>query len=528
MARILGIDIQPNAIHATLVRSTFRNLEVLRYLELPRRPSHAAPAVPAPVVVHEGEGEEAQNVEGQDPPAPRPPVIESELAATVRALIESISPPPDQVVVAMDGREASIRSVNLPLGAAKRIAEVLPFELDEKIPFDVAETLVDFQEIRRGEATLDVLACAVPKSEVRAKLSELKDAGLDPVEIAIGAAALDGLVHTMPELTGEGPHLVIDVQAERTDVCVLENGKCAFARTLGAGIAGYEDGSLGPLLKRTMASYRASGGFTPVSARICGWLATDESAAVWLGSVLRVEASVAQLPEAPGTTPERRPIFGHATALACRGAGKGRRLNLRRGEFAHARARGATRQYLRLAAIGATPVLLAFFFAIWARYSVLSDEREALRTELAEVTGRVFDHETRSAAEARELLVGGRRVADPLPNFTAYDVLDAISAAVPADITHDTRRLTIEIDDQAREGNFEIQGIVASIAERDAIAANFESHECFNEIRPGPVSPGPGNEGVNYRLEATVHCPGDEPIETEESSSRGRRGRRGR
>ncbi len=530
MARILGIDIQPGAVHATLVRSVFRTTEVLQYLELRRPPRRTSAPPVAPVVPVEPRAPRLDLADGSAEPPPdaghAPVESDESLLGIIRSLVDSITPPPDQIIVSLDGREASMRSVNLPLGAAKRLAEVLPFELDEKIPFDVTETVVEYQEIARHETTLDVLAAVVPRTKVTSFLSELKDSGIDPVEIAIGAAALDGLAQVMPELAGPGPHLLVDVQADRTDVCVLQAGRCSFARTLGKGVAAYNDGSLGPVIKRTVAAYLAAGGEPAVTARLSGWLAVDESAPVWLTQVLGIEAVAIQLPEAPGN-PDRRPVFAHATALAARVGGKARRLNIRRGEFAHARARGAMRTHMRLLAICAVPILLSFLFAIWARYSVLSDEQAALEEQLAEVTARVFDRETRSAVEARELLIGGRRVADPLPRFTAYDVLDAISAAVPSDITHDTRRLTIEIDDQAREGTFEIQGVVASIAERDAIAANFESHECFNEIKPGPVSPGPGNEGVNYRLEATVHCPGDEPVETEESSRSSRR-RRGR
>ena len=113
---------------------------------------------------------------------------------------------------------------------------------------------------------------------------------------------------------------------------------------------------------------------------------------------------------------------------------------------------------------------------------------------------------------------------EPAAPVTAWDALDAISAAIPQEIQHDARRLTIEIDDESREGRIELQGLVASLAERDTIAANFEAHPCFDEIKPGPTSPGPNNTGLNYRLEATVHCPGDEPIVApdERRSSRSR------
>jgi len=70
----------------------------------------------------------------------------------------------------------------------------------------------------------------------------------------------------------------------------------------------------------------------------------------------------------------------------------------------------------------------------------------------------------------------------------------------------------IEIDDQAREGTLEIHGRVASITERDQIAQALEDHDCLNRVVPGPTTPGRGGEGLNYRLEAEIHCPGDEPF----------------
>ncbi len=186
---------------------------------------------------------------------------------------------------------------------------------------------------------------------------------------------------------------------------------------------------------------------------------------------------------------------------------------------------GLLRTHGRMLAICAAAIFLSFVFATWARWSVLGDEQEELRDRLAAVTEELFDEETRSAEQARELLEGGTNVIDPLPTMTAFDVLDAVTKAIPPEITHDTRRLDIEIDDIAREGRFELQGTVASIAERDTIVAKLEEHECFTEVDPGPTSPGPGNEGLNYRLEVQIQCPNDEPLTPDDERGGRRRGR---
>ena len=204
-------------------------------------------------------------------------------------------------------------------------------------------------------------------------------------------------------------------------------------------------------------------------------------------------------------------------------ANKGKRLDLRQGEFASTQSLGWVRDHARLVAAAAAAVLLRFAFATYARWSTLSDEREELRAQLGEVTEAVFDVRTDSPSRAKELLEGGASAADPLPRFTAFDALEAISAAVSAEVTHDTRRMTVEVDDVAREGRFEIQGVVASIAERDQIVAALEAHECFQEVDKGPTS-NAGDDKLNYRLEVTIGCPGDAPAE-EEGSSRRRRNR---
>jgi hypothetical protein len=150
-------------------------------------------------------------------------------------------------------------------------------------------------------------------------------------------------------------------------------------------------------------------------------------------------------------------------------------------------------------------VLLSFVISLGARYRVARAEHEQLTEELAEVSQDLLGEETRTALHARELLTAGPRIDDPLPRFDAYDVLEAISESIPAEIKHDTRRLLIEIDDDGETGRFEVQGTVDSIAERDRLVEELQSHACFADVEKGSISTTVGDR-KDYKVAVKVEC----------------------
>src|ERR1700748_940599 len=100
MARILGIDIEQSAVRAVLVKSQFRRTELDSYVELPLTEPLQSPG--------------------------RLPEVHDALAGLLRTL----GKPPDSLNTALHGEQASLRVIELPLAAAKRAGEVLPFELE--------------------------------------------------------------------------------------------------------------------------------------------------------------------------------------------------------------------------------------------------------------------------------------------------------------------------------------------------------------------------------------------------------------
>src|SRR5687768_17018625 len=123
MARLLGIEIGPTALRGVLLRSSMRKVEVERYLEIPL-------------------------AEAEDSPGRAP-----ELAEAGANLLRAAGGAPDTIIAAIAGEEASLRTVELPAAARKRIAEILPFELEALLPFEPRDAAIDFQPMGEGGAS---------------------------------------------------------------------------------------------------------------------------------------------------------------------------------------------------------------------------------------------------------------------------------------------------------------------------------------------------------------------------------------
>jgi general secretion pathway protein L len=495
MARTLGLDVGATAVRGVVVRTSLRRIEVERCVQSP--------------------------IAAADAPAARAEAT----SAAIREVLEACGRPPDAVVASLDGHAVSLRPVDLPVAARKRIAEVLPFELESMLPFPIETAVVDYQPVPEAPPGLvRVLAAAVPRARVESLLAELRDAGVDPAEVAVGAVALEGLVALLPELSGEGPHLVVDLGASRTDLCIVAKGRCVLARTVSAGIAGLprSETELGRALVQTLAAHRAAGGAPVAGVLVCGGGALVGGMIEWLAQ--RVEGASVRtlsLPGASESDPASHPLFGRAAALAARPAQKAKRLDLRQGDLAYHRTLSGLRRLAPVIAACASLVFFAFVFSTWASYKVLATRHLALEEELARVTKKHFGEETRDPDRARRLLEGRAGPSDPLPRFDAFDVIDALSTAIEPGIVHDVRRLEVEIGSGERDGRLELQGAVASIAERDRIVAELEKHPCIHDIEKGRTSPLPGSDRVQYQLEAVVRCgPSRRPSKTKNRTSR--------
>ena len=494
MARILGLQIDRDALRGVLLKTAFRRTELDRFVEIPLAP--------------------AADAAGRM----------TELHTALSSLLRSLEQPPDIVHTALDGQQASLRVIELPMAATKRAAEVLPFELESMLPFEVTDAVIDYQPIDTHEGQLRLLAAAALRSRVREHLALFAGTPFEPRELAVGAAALDGLRALCPELN-VGHSVILEIGQEETNFCALLNGRASFARTLSVGVgeplgAGTE---LYAAVRQTLAAYRAAGAELPDRLYLGGDVPDLADLAAELTNQTGITAELLQL---PSTEISKTPLplaFTRAAALAARALRSGKRINLRSGEFASTRHRSDMASQLNLLAMCAVAALLCLVFALKARQSILLDEQNELTKLLGETTQQVFGKRETNAERAQSLLKSPPN-DNPLPRFDAYDALAAISDAVdtaPDKLVHEVRHVRIDLAEDKKEGKLELQGLLASIEQRDEVVSQLEAHGCFRDIQRGKTSPGRTGEQVSYQIEAKVQCPGEATTKKRKTKSSG-------
>lgn len=480
MARILGLDIDHDALRGVVVRTGFRHVEVERYVQIPLTEDIGTP--------------------GRLP----------EVAQAYQNLLRTLETAPDSLITSMPGIDLSLRTVSLPEAAAKRIDDILPFELETVLPFSPADAVISHQPASSRDGQIDMMVAAVLEDRVEKYLADLASAGIDPDQIAAGATALGGLVGLLPETLGAGTQVLLEVRATSTDICVVAEGRCVAGRTLSVGTEALDSrpDSLWQEIQRTLSGTRAAG----VAAAECIYLIGEGSGADgmahWLSDRLSAKVEPLTLPEPTGGHPAQ-PLFGRALALAGRAATPGKHINLRTGNFASGRSGAGILKHGNLLAICAFFILVSMVFSLNAQHTMLLDEQARLETRLASITKDVLGREAVTIEAAEAMIKRQKSKRDPLPRFDALDVLQAISERVPPDVVHEVRRLRIEVADDKRDGRLELQGILASLEQRDALVAELTGHPCFDELEKGRTTPSRDKTKINYQIEAKIHCPGD-------------------
>src|SRR5438105_2893607 len=78
------------------------------------------------------------------------------LEQAISACASAMLPHNDGVATAIDGDTAFVHRIKLPPTARKQIDAILPFELESRMPVDIAELVYDYR-VLRAEPTRDAI-----------------------------------------------------------------------------------------------------------------------------------------------------------------------------------------------------------------------------------------------------------------------------------------------------------------------------------------------------------------------------------
>jgi len=155
----------------------------------------------------------------------------------LREVFDTLGVRRGQVAAALSGQAAIVKRLSLPVMTDDELAEAIPWEAEQYIPFDLAEVQLDYQVMPAdpGRSTTEVLLVAAKKDRIEERSAAVIRSGRQPIILDLEAFAL---VNAYQANHGDRiDPLTVLVHAGRsgTIVCLLERGQLAFTRDIALG-----------------------------------------------------------------------------------------------------------------------------------------------------------------------------------------------------------------------------------------------------------------------------------------------------
>ena len=140
-----------------------------------------------------------------------------------------------EVVTGVGGHDVIVKRIEVERMKPSELREVIRWEAEQHLPFDVASVELDFEILGSGDP-MDVLLVAAKRDLVDATTEVVHAAGLAVEVLDVDGFALhNALIHNHPE-AAEGVAMVADMGWETTTVVVSEEGVPAVTRDLHFGV----------------------------------------------------------------------------------------------------------------------------------------------------------------------------------------------------------------------------------------------------------------------------------------------------
>lgn len=156
---------------------------------------------------------------------------------TISGLFQEVGLKGSEVVTAVGGHDVIIKKIEMSRMKEADAREVIRWEAEQHVPFDIKSVELDFQILNPLEEGLqmEVLLVAAKRELVDNKVSLLLDAGISPSMIDVDAFALhNAFEHNYPEAM-HGIVSLVNIGHETTSVNILEDGLPILTRDIPFG-----------------------------------------------------------------------------------------------------------------------------------------------------------------------------------------------------------------------------------------------------------------------------------------------------
>lgn len=140
----------------------------------------------------------------------------------------------DRIVTAMPGQYISSRVVPFSFSDPKKIKDSIYGEVEDRVPFELDDMIVDHQVLGSAENQTLVLVVMTRKNFLRTFLDHLERIDINPKLVDIDSLALYNLGPYLDTNPGQ-VSAIVDVGHEKTSVCIVQDGILRMFRSIKHG-----------------------------------------------------------------------------------------------------------------------------------------------------------------------------------------------------------------------------------------------------------------------------------------------------
>jgi type IV pilus assembly protein PilM len=477
------------------------------------------------------------------------------LALTLERLFSENRMERQAVVVSVPGLAVSVRTITLPFTDRRKIARVVPFEVEGYIPFGLEDVVVSYHVLEQEGGKTRLLAAALRKEFLRESLEVLNQIGVTPRVVDVDFMALFNL--TQGALKGvDGCYAVVDMGETKTSVCIVHDQSLGFGRSIPiAGQAvtraiekefslsteeaqqlkenegflplgpqkslGEEQRRMGhavesvlaPLtqeIARTFHAFEAEAQKKVGRVFLCGGTAQLTNLSEYLTE--KMELPVDPLPLMPSGGPTLDPrdpiIMAHAYGLGMRAVTDGRcsQINFMKDEFTYrTEIRGMRRKIIYIG-VSLAIILALFVFDGVHRYVEKKQRYNELKGEIHRVFKEVFPRAKQVGAERQQMsgqIRALRKEFQALVSLggsplTALDLIREVTERTPTGVKVDVNAFSFDAE-KAR-----ISGRTDSFESVDRILKALQGLDLFESVTLSNAKVDAKDNKVDFKLSISL------------------------
>lgn len=161
-----------------------------------------------------------------------PPTSQQQAIEAIRNAVDQFNTKWHDVVLVIPGFDSLSLNLELPFNDPRKIKKIINLEVQDLVPFDVEDFLVDYRVVSdQSDSKFDVHITLLPKTTMTGALDTCRKAGIDPFLVTTPAAALAAIFDLAPNYFVKNC-VVIWANEPNCAVSFVLNGKMLATRIL--------------------------------------------------------------------------------------------------------------------------------------------------------------------------------------------------------------------------------------------------------------------------------------------------------